>query len=102
MHSDLEDPEDKLSTTTIDQAGPPSTPPFAATPTKYTLKGLHPLLEEQGNGRRLGAGVEEKEANVGARLHEEVARQGAVEVLAEQVAVEGTEVQGGDGHRMRP
>ena len=59
----------------------------AATPTKSTLKAPHPLLEEQGDGGRVGAGVERKEANVGARLQEKVVRLGAVEVLVEQVVV---------------
>ena len=54
-----------------------------------TLKVLHPLLKEQGDGGRAGAGVDEKEANVGAKLQEEVVRQGAVEVLWKQVAVVG-------------
>ena len=60
------------------------------------------LLEEQADGGRVGAVVEEKEAKVGARLQEEFVRLGAVEVLMEQVAVEGLEMQGGNGHRRRP
>ena len=67
-----------------------------------TLKAPHSPLEEQGDGGRIGAGVEGKEANLGARLQEEVVRQGAGEVLGEQVAVVGLEVQGGDGHRRHP
>ena len=73
-----------------------------STPTKSTLKTPNPLLEEQGDAGRVGAEVKEKEANVGARQQEEVMRQGAVEVLVEQVAAVGSEVQGGDGHRMCP